>query len=282
MATLASRKLSSAQIAGANYPYMRSPLTQFLDDMVRLEVRDVEIYAAGPHLYLDDVTPSDIDAIGRELAARELHPICLTPEQVIYPINIAARESTIRQRSLRYFKKAIDVCVALECPMIFLTSGWGYVEEDPDEVWKRSAAALAEIVAYGQSRGVSSVMETLQPTESRIINSATTLKAMIDMIGSPALKPAIDTVAMAVAGKSVSDYRRLFGENIGHVHLIDGAPDGHLVWGDGKLPLGRYLAELGELGYSGHMGLEVIAFQYWGDPTAAMTRHIERIRAALA
>ena len=125
------------------------------------------------------------------------------------------------------------------------------------------------------------VIETLQPTESRIINDVAQLQRMIDEIGSNALKPALDTVAMAVAGESVADYGRAFGTELAHVHFIDGTPDGHLAWGDGDLPMERYLDELADIGYIGHLGLEVINFQYWSDPTAALRQAVERIRSAL-
>jgi protein FrlC len=172
--------------------------------------------------------------------------------------------------------------VGLESPLLFLTPGWGYVGEDADEVFKRSADSLSRIVERAAERGITGVLEALQPVESHVVNDTTQLRRMVDEVGHPSLKVAVDIPAMAVAGETVADYTRAFGADLVHAHFVDGAPDGHLAWGDGELPMERYLEEFAAGGFTGYLSFELIASRYWLDPKPPVQQSLKRIRAALA
>ena len=43
-----------SQIAVGNYPYAMYSFDYFLESMKRLGVDQIEVWAAGPHFYLDD------------------------------------------------------------------------------------------------------------------------------------------------------------------------------------------------------------------------------------
>lgn len=274
-------RLTPARLCATNFSYLRHPLERWLDDMAELGVRNVELWGVSPHLYAGDATPADAERVRRQLDARELTLTCFTPEQVMYPVNIAAREDRIRARSIAYFERCVELCAALESPLLFLTPGWGYLDEDPEEVWKRSAASLAHIVERAAARSITCVLEALQPVESHVITTSAQIARMRAEIGSPALEAAIDTCAMAVAGETVADYVADHGAAIAHVHFVDGAPDGHLAWGDGELPLERYLDELEAGGYRGVLSFETISDRYRLEPLTPVRRSLERGAAAL-
>ena len=116
--------------------------------------------------------------------------------------------------------------------------------------------------------------------ETNIVTDAAGLRRMLDEVGADNVDVALDTVGMATAGDSVADYVRLFGARLAHVQLVDGTPAGHLVWGDGSLPLGRYVEELAEAGYSGKITFEPFGNgSYALDPIAAWSRCLTRDRA---
>ena len=66
---------------------------------------------------------------------------------------------------------------------------------------------------------------------------------MMEDLSHPAIGAMIDTIPMALAGERPEDYLKVFGEQLVHVHFIDGAPRGHLAWGDGVLDMKGYLEE---------------------------------------
>jgi protein FrlC len=106
---------------------------------------------------------------------------------------------------------------------------------------------------------------------------------MLDDVGSSSLGVVIDTVAVAAAGEHVRDYAKAFGEGIKHVHLVDGAPTGHLAWGDGFLDLPEILRELSRLNYSGALTFELFGDgSYALDPRAAVTRCLDAFEASVA
>lgn len=105
---------------------------------------------------------------------------------------------------------------------------------------------------------------------------------MLSDVGSPHLKVALDTVAMAVAGETVADYMAAFGKDLRHAHFIDGNPAGHMAWGDGTLPMETYLKALADGGYEGCLSFEFSASRYALEPARPVRQCVERLRAALA
>ncbi|MCU1636611.1 MAG: D-tagatose 3-epimerase [Cryobacterium sp.] len=275
--------ITTDQITGSNFSYHQLTFDRFLDDMVTLSRRHVELWGIAPHLHIPQLGLADVRRVRRQLRERELSVACITPEQVIYPVNLASGVQWLRRSSIDMFLKAVDVCVELESPLLFLTAGRGFEDEPRTDAWKRSADSLREIAEHALRSGISCVLEPLQRVESNLVNSTADIRRMLDAVGSDNLGVALDTVAMAVAGETVYDYDTAFGQAVKHVHLIDGTPAGHLAWGDGDLPLAGYLQALGDVGYRGFMTFELFGDgSYALDPLPALQRSLAAVEAALA
>jgi protein FrlC len=50
--------------------------------------------------------------------------ICFTPEQCIYPFNIASPDELLRRISVDYFLRCIEDAAGFGCGKIMLTPGW--------------------------------------------------------------------------------------------------------------------------------------------------------------
>jgi protein FrlC len=275
------KRLDPRKICGSNFSYYRFTFERFLDDMASLNLEAIEIWGVAPHLHVDEVTSEDLRALKRKIAERGLKMVCFTPEQILYPINIAAEEDRLRSRSVDFFRRSIEICAELECPFLFLTSGSGYEDRPRAPAWRRSADSLGRIAEHAAKHGVTGVLEALQPRESNLVLNANDIRKMLDDVAAPNLKVALDTVAMAVAGDSVEVYRRLFNSDLVHAHFIDGTPAGHLAWGDGELPMEAYLRDLAEADYTGYLSLEFGTGRYRLNPIEPVRQSTERIRAAL-
>lgn len=272
--------LTPDQLCATNFSYLRCTLDRWLDDMAELGVEHVELWGVSPHLYVDDTTPQQVEQIRRKLEERELKLECFCPEQVMYPINIAAADPTLRDRSIAYFHRCAEVAAQLGAPILFCTSGWNTLDEDPAQAWERSRDALASIAARADELGLTCVLEALQPVESHIVTTSADIARMRSEIGAPNLKVALDTGAMVAAGETISDYTSK--GDLHHVHFVDGAPTGHLAWGDGDRPLATWLQDLADADYTGFLSLETIADRYWLDPLPPVKQSFERISAAMA
>lgn len=272
--------LSIGQVTGSNFSYRFFPLTRFLDDVELLGLRDLELWGIHPQFDLQSPPSADIRQLRRELDHRGLRVRCFTPEQLMYPVNVASTDSDVRQRSLQYFRNAVDIAAELGSEKFFLTSGRGWEGEPTEEAWHRASESLRSIVDYAAGRGIRCVLEALQRFESNLVTSVPTLERMLAAVGHSNLGIALDTVAMATAGESVADYTRAFGDRLEHVHLIDGSPSGHRAWGDGNLPLVTYLRELQDANYDGFMTFEL--FGYGLDPRPPVEKSLAAVRDALA
>ncbi|MGI5282324.1 sugar phosphate isomerase/epimerase family protein [Nonomuraea polychroma] len=270
------------QITGSNFAYQHLPFHRFLDDAADLGREQLELWGVAPHLHVPRLSGAEAREIRRAAAARGLVVRCLTPEQVMYPVNVASPVSWLREGSIAMFRRAAELCAELGAELLLLTPGRGFEDEPVAAAWRRSADAIGEIAAYARTLGVTCVLEALQRVESNLVNDSRALARMIDEVGAPNLGAVLDTVAMAAAGETVDDYFDALGDRVRHVHLIDGRPTGHLAWGDGELPLREYLGALERRGYRGHM-----TFELFGDggyafaPRAAVERCLAAVRAAL-
>lgn len=276
------QRLSAGQLIGANFSFQHYPFAEVARVMRRFGVTEIELWGVAPHLDLFHAGATRIAQVGRILADNGLSVRCLTPEQVLYPINIASGDDSYRQASIDRFRRGADICAELGARYLFLTPGRGFENEPAERAWVRSAEALASIADHAADLGVRCLLEPLQRHESNIAHSAADLRRLLDMVDADTMDVVLDMVAMACAGDTVADYVALFGERLAHVHVVDGRPSGHLVWGEGDLPIADYLAQLAQAGYRGALSFEPFGDgSYALNPVAAWERNMAAIKPHL-
>lgn len=271
-------QLAFRQLIGANFGFQHVPFEVAARAMRRFGFSEIELWGIAPHLDLFHADAARIASVRATLAEAELEVRCFTPEQVLYPINIASGDAALRRDSIDRFRRAADICATLGARYLFLTPGRGFETEDRRAAWARSVAALSEIVGHAAALGVRCLLEPLQRIESNLVNDVSDLRRMFTELGSDTIDIVLDIVAMATAGDTVADYVESFGRRLAHVHVVDGTPSGHLVWGDGVLPLATYLGELAAAGFQGTLTFEPFGNgSYALDPVAAWQRNIDAI-----
>lgn len=270
-------KIRWNQIAVGNYTYPLYSFEYFLDSMVRFNIKNIEVWAAGPHLYLDDVNSRIIKQIDKEIRLRELVPICLTPEQCMYPINIGAEEVWIRKRSVEYFEKGLQVAEELGINKMIVTPGNGYRDRPSEITRKYTVENLQYLSEKAKEKHITLLLEHLTIETTNLATTAKELKELCQEINSDNLVAMIDTDMMSRYGETVADYMEVFNGEIGHVHFVDGFPGGHLAIGDGVLPMEQFLNELSETEYKGYISLEIISDRYHLDPNKAIEKSLQWI-----
>ncbi|MDF9839485.1 MULTISPECIES: sugar phosphate isomerase/epimerase family protein [unclassified Paenibacillus] len=259
------------QIAAANFHYKRYSLSYFLDSVARLGFKNIELWASGPHFHLDYYTPQSIRDLKQSIKDRSLNVICFTPEQSVYPISVSHPDPVYRKASVEFFKRHIEAAVELDCNQMLLTTGLAYLDEDESDMWKWCRESIGEICKTAEKEGVYLPVEAFTSFSTHVFNSAEHIAKMIREVGSPNLKGLADTDVMAVTGKdTIHDFIRELGDNLAYVHFVDGNPGGHLVPGEGKLPLDEALQALNNSGYKGYLGLELLDRRYVLEPEQAM------------
>lgn len=269
------------RVTGSNFAYQHLPLERCFDDLADLGRTRVELWGIAPHAHVPWLSDEDARRIRSSAARRGLEIACFTPEQVVYPVNVAAHDPRLRSTSIAMFRRAAEVAVELGAGTLFLTSGRGLEDEPREDGWSRAVDALGDIAAYAGELGLECVLEPLQRVESNLVTSAAGAARMLQAVAAPNLGVALDAVAAAAAGDTIDDYFALLGSNVRHVHLIDGSPTGHLAWGDGDLPLLDIVTALDDHGYAGLATVELFGDGHYAlDPRPALARSLRAIAEA--
>lgn len=262
-----------------NITFRHFPFDYFLDSMERLEISDIELWAGEPHLYVYRNILGNIRNIRREIQSRNMNIVCYTPEQCIYPYNIAAVDSHWRKKSIDYFLENLYAALELETNMMLITSGIGDFSVTQADSWKYASDSIYQLSKVAEREGLTLALEPLTKFESNLVIDLYGVKKMIDEIGSPSLKGMIDTVAMQLAGETPADYISKLPE-VCHFHLIDGdgQSDAHLGLDDGALHWREYLKSLQNHGYKGACTLEIMGSNYYQDPQDAIMKSFKKIK----
>ncbi|HHV11523.1 MAG TPA: sugar phosphate isomerase/epimerase [Clostridiales bacterium] len=269
------KSINRQQLAIGNYPYPLYPFTYFLDAAEAFQIRNIEIWAAGPHLYLEDYSNGMIKQLKQEMAVRQLHAICLTPEQCMYPVNLGAREKYIRDRSIKYFEKALNAAEILDAGAVLVTPGDSYRNEGTGDAYAYTVENIRRLGEIAASKNLKFYLEHLTKETTSLATTAKELWKMKCDIGLHNVICMMDTDMMSRYGETTDDYLKETHGQLGHVHFIDGMPSGHLALGDGVLPLRSYLDSLNEAKYQGYLTLEILNDRYYLNPNAAVQKSIE-------
>lgn len=261
------------RFALGSYQYLRYPFSYFLDTAAELEIRNVELWAAGPTFCLDTMDEDQLREKAAELRARELSVCCITPEQCQYPVNLAAEDERIREYSIRNFERAFHAAEMLECSKVLVSAGCGYFNRPMEEAWKRSEESLYRLSEKAQSMGILLMLETLTPLSSNVLNTPEQQREMISHMPPGSMKPMLDIGQMVYMEQDLERYLA-HGKELAHVHLHDSHPAIHMALGDGDLPICEYLSDLEASGYRGMYALEQNDPIYRKDPRRADVQSI--------
>jgi protein FrlC len=112
------------KISGATLVFYRYSLLKAIHRIERLGYNAVEIWEGTPHAFYADMTFSKISETKAVIDDFGLDIFNFIPVQFRYPVNIAASDEVIRQRSVDYLKKNIDLAIALNSPYVNLCPGF--------------------------------------------------------------------------------------------------------------------------------------------------------------
>ncbi len=274
------KKIRWNQLAGMNQHYRRYSYVEFLDSMCQCGIENLELWCGAPHFILDSKRYSACKEYRLMAEERNLHYVSLTAPSMLWQYQPAAPDALQFRKSIDYFSNGVRVAAELGCKVMAMNSGWGYLNQPVEDGLARSAELIYAVAETAQKEGVFLALESLQPVESNLVIRLEDAKRLYDMVGHPALKIMIDTVAVGVAGETPEKWFETFGDDIVHCHFIDGNPSGHLVWGDGAYPLADILNCFQKYSYQGIFTME-LGRRYLDNPFMADERNVKTLRRFL-
>jgi sugar phosphate isomerase/epimerase len=207
-----------------------------------------------------------------------LHYLLLAPEG----LSITSPDAVVRRRTIDVMRAVIELCADLDGKVLVhgspkqraLAEG-----QDPNEALANAKVCFAAIAEDAEAAGVTYCIEALAPPEAELINTVAEAAAIVDEVGSAAVRTMIDTCAAARSEAAPIPElidRFLPTGKIAHIHLNDPNRRGP---GQGELRFGPILAALQRHGYAGICTIEPFVYEPDGPTCAA--RAIGHVRGLL-
>ncbi|MCV0440205.1 MAG: sugar phosphate isomerase/epimerase [Hydrogenophaga sp.] len=243
------------------------PLAEQCDAAARMGYDALEIAPftlADDPFTLDGATARGVraTALARGLRISSLHWLLVKPEG----LSLVTDDAAQRGRTLDLLRRLIDFAAACEAGVLVHGSP---AQRSPApgqsvaDATARLEAALAELAPHAAAAGVVYCLEPLGPFETPVINTVAEAAALVDRIGSPAIRTMLDVSA---ASHSESEpvqevlHRFLASGHIAHVQLNDRNRRGP---GQGETDQRPVLQVLKDMDYAGWVAVE--PFEYVPD-----------------
>ena len=207
-----------------------------------------------------------------------LHYLLLAPPG----LSITSPDTEVRRRTVDVMRALIGLCADLGGTVLVhgspaqrrVAKG-----EEPGVALENATACLAAIAEDAEAAGITYCIEALAPPEAELINTVEEAAAIVDQIGSPAVRTMIDACAAARNERApipelIDDW--LPTGKIAHVHLNDPNRRGP---GQGDLLFGPILGALQRHAYAGVCSIEPFVYEPDGPTCAA--RAIGYVRGLL-
>jgi len=281
MSIITMEKVSVMSVQYCHYSF-----DYFLDSMEKCGLKNIDLWGASPHYCrLDYATSTDafkkIGEMRKKIDAKGMKVIIYTPETLGYPYSVSSPEEAIRNRTLDFFDMSMEDALAFGTDRVFINTGCGLLDLPREDSWKRAVESIQKICERAEKKGVTMVIEQLQPYESNLLTRCEDMERILKEVQSPNLKACVDLVAMEVVGEKLEQFYKVVPNHIDLVHYSDGDPSGHYILGDGNLPLKEYIQILEKHDYTGYLDLEINDSIYWADPHTSVKRSADYLREFL-
>jgi D-psicose/D-tagatose/L-ribulose 3-epimerase len=200
------------------------------------------------------------------LAVSSLHWLLVKPSG----LSLTSDDAAVRARTMDLLRRLIDVAAAAGATVLVHGSPKQRSPQPGQSVAQalaRLEEALSDLAPRAQAAGVTYCIEPLSPTETPVVNTVAEAVALVDRIGSPALRTMMD---MSAASQAETEppadvlQRHLRSGHVAHVQFNDRNRRGP---GQGDTRHLDAVRVLHEHGYGGWVAVE--PFDYHPDGPAA-------------
>ncbi len=271
------------QCLPSNEHYIYYPLQVFLNQQKKLGYRSVNLWAAPPHVWMNDHGCEGLDLLERNLDENELKAAVITAEYTTNRFLLNTEDSFRAEYAMRYFENCLCAATILGASMLSITPAGAWRDEDKNRSRKRAAERLKQLCQKAEQHRVTICVNALCKSEGPILNDLQSVGDLVAEVNHPLLTVALDTVALNENGETIEQWLDGFGDRIGLVYLSDARTGKtRYLWGDGILPLGKCMKKIRQSAYHGPFGLRMNAAKYLQDPLEADRRNYKAISECLA
>ena len=274
------RKITMNDFAAMTVSYQQYSFDYVLNSLQKIGIRNIDFWGGIPHFchldYSDKEAETFLKQLRQKAEDRGMRFVIYTPETLAYPFSIADPNTRTVERTIDFFRTSMDDALTLGTDRLFINTGTGLRDHPVEQSMEICINAIRKICDDAENKGITMMLEQLQPYESNICTDINAIKKIVDAVDSPNLKICVDLVAMDVAKENLEMYYDTFGEDkIGFIHFSDAH---HEICGTGDLPLKEYIETLQKHDYDSIVDLEINDSIYWFDPHDAHKRTVDHLK----
>ena len=252
--------------------------------MARMGYQGIDMWGYSPHAdpFVDRGDRQDLKNLAADLGL-EMVALSVNGGPLARHLNFSHSTPWVREDTLDYYLRCIDLAAALGCRYINAISGVMMPGTSRQQAWEWLRECLIKVCKRAEEAGVTVALHTAPPNVSRVMTFADDALQLMEEIGSPACKVMFDTTSQHIAETNNTDTLRKMGEDLCYVHLADTMPDGtpgHEPIGSGTIHWTMLIKTLKEIGYDGWLTVQLDNNARAIDPDAWMYdsfNHLKRV-----
>ena len=184
---------------------------------------------------------------------------------------LSSPDDQIRRRAVDRLQAYTVIASRLDAILV-IGQMQGFSSDEPDRelAEARIEKCLRGVMEAADQNGVSVVLEPVNHLQTGFNHTLKQVITLVERIGSPNLKPMLDTFHMNIEEKSMTEPIKRVGANLGHFHLCEtngGSP------GSGHLDFKAVFAALDAVGYAGWVSVKNYR-QPWNIGAEAAMQHL--------
>jgi 2-keto-myo-inositol isomerase len=250
-------KPALAQVCSLNAPFETD-----VDEYAAGKCEAIELWVGKLDAYLEKHSPDELRAL------LEKHRV--TTPVASFQGGLLVSQGEFRKQHWESFERRLAQCRELRIGTLVLAADIGgpLAQQDLD----RAQMSLTQAAELAGKFDVRLALEF--QARSAFVNNLQTAAALVAQVGSPHLGICLDAFHFYVGPSKTEDLGYLTLENLFHVQLCDlsgaarelAADADRILPGDGDVPLEPLVARLREIGYGGHVSVELMNPQIWRVP----------------
>ncbi len=182
-------------------------------------------------------------------------PSFLTGEAYFDGLCLSSPRADVRRQTVERLIRSLDIARRFGSILVVgLLQGTRRDEPEADVAAGRIAEGLRAVAAQAEARGVDFVIEPVNHLQVGFNNSVAEVNELIRRVGSPSLKPMVDTVHMNIEETSLTQPILDCADSLRHVHLCE-SNGGR--FGSGHVDFAAVLGALRRTGYCGFCSVKV-------------------------
>ncbi len=210
----------------------------------------------GVELNITEPMGVDLDHLEDWLEAHQLVvPSFLTGIAYDEGLCLSSTDQIVRQHTVERLNNYLDTAKRFNAVLVVgLLQGLRRDEPDPSIANGRIVECLQEVASLAEKKEVELVIEPVNHMQVGFNNTVAEVRQLIERIGSPAIKPMVDTIHLNIEERSLTQPILDCGSELGHVHLCE---NNGSLFGTGNIDFASVLQTLDSINYDRFASVKV-------------------------